>query len=186
VAAGLDDPNLLLHLVLCNSQLVTAIRAHHFLVFRRTARETFCGRRWGFVLGRCRLHNAETHVEPSYLVIHHDIGYGDHWTGSSSLSAHLLSRPTLVHSSYLLLNLHGICMSSVGAAPSRESTSHRIFMVAGSMSTLGQVVKSLVISRSLAADVLHKTADAEVAATWAIAGADPTASHSWSLGVDTW
>ena len=50
-------------------------------------------------------------------------------------------------------------------------------MVARSMGTLGQVVKSLVISRSLAADVLHKTTDAEVAAITALERDGRVGSH---------
>jgi hypothetical protein len=119
VTASLDDPNLLLHLVLCNSQLV----AHHFLVFRRTAREALCGRRRWFVFGCCWLHNAETHVESSHLVIHHDIGYGN-GSWCPSLAARLLPCSALPRSLYLLFELHSMCMGSVMTTPSRKSMSH--------------------------------------------------------------
>jgi hypothetical protein len=183
VTASLDDPNLLLHLVLCNSQLVAAIRTHHFLVFRRTAREALCGRRRWFVFGCCWLHNAETHVESSHLVIHHDIGYGN-GSWCPSLAARLLPCSALPRSLYLLFELHSMCMGSVMTAPSRKSMSHDFCLVM--ITSTSERVQSLE-PWGMAADMLHKTADAQVATTtWrAFAGADSTASHSWSLGVDT-
>jgi hypothetical protein len=184
VTASLDDPDLLLHLVLCNSQLVATIWAHHFLVFRRTACETFCGRWWGFVLGRCWLHNAKTHVESGHLVIHHDIGYGN-LSWSPTLAARLLSScSALSRSLYLLFELHSVRMGSVMTAPSRESMSHDFCLVV--ITSAGERVRSLEPC-GMTADVLHKTAQAKIAAaTWrAIAGADSTTSHSWWLGVDT-
>lgn len=49
MTASLEDPDLLLHVVFADRQLVATVRADNFLIFGRAAGEAFLGRRWGLL-----------------------------------------------------------------------------------------------------------------------------------------